>query len=413
VLRRIKVNELGRVVTGRTPPTAHVEYFGNEYLFIKPSDISPGKRRVFSTETRLSASGARYLGSNLLPKDTTCVVCIGTLGKFALTSEPCFTNQQLNSVVVDTKTYDPLYVFYRLSTILPRLKKLQGGSASGREHVNKTNFGNIELDIHTLPVQRRISSILSAYDDLIENNTRRIKILEQMAQMLYREWFVNFRFPGHEKVKMVDSEMGLIPEGWRVGPLGDIAVYIGRGISPTYDDAAKGLVINQRCIRNRKLNLAPARRQSKKVPQERMVREGDVLVNSTGVGTLGRVAQVLESIANCTVDSHVSIVRPKENVEFFGKALLELEGHFAAQGVGATGQTELSRERIASTQIVVPPGNLQANFCRAVAPMNKMLVCCLKRSDTLQQTRDLLLPTLVSGGVSVEQLETEAVAQMV
>ena len=77
--------------------------------------------------------------------------------------------------------------------------------------------------LHMLPVripphwaQEKIASILSAYDDLIENNTRRIKILEQMAQMLYREWFVNFRFPGHEKVKIVESELGLIPEGWTV-----------------------------------------------------------------------------------------------------------------------------------------------------------------------------------------------------
>ena len=76
---------------------------------------------------------------------------------------------------------------------------------------------------HLILIQRKIAAILSAYDDLIENNTRRIKILEEMAQALYREWFVNFRFPGHEKVQMVDSPLGMIPEGWEIKKLGTIA----------------------------------------------------------------------------------------------------------------------------------------------------------------------------------------------
>ena len=86
-------------------------------------------------------------------------------------------------------------------------------------NVNKTAFENIEIEVHELPTQQKIASILTAYDDLIENNTRRIKILEEMARSHYHEWFVNFRFPGYEQVKMVDSELGLIPEGWEVKKL--------------------------------------------------------------------------------------------------------------------------------------------------------------------------------------------------
>ena len=98
------------------------------------------------------------------------------------------------------------------------------------QNVSKgTTQDNLSLDkllsfqILTPPLdsQKKIASILSAYDDLIENNLKRIKILEEMAQMIYREWFVNFRFPGHEKVKMVKSELGMIPEGWEVKKLGD------------------------------------------------------------------------------------------------------------------------------------------------------------------------------------------------
>jgi type I restriction enzyme, S subunit len=269
----------------------------------------------------------------------------------------------------------------------------------------------MEIKLPTLAVQRRIAGMLLAYDDLIEKNTRRIAILEQMAQMVYREWFVDFRFPDHKKAKMINSEIGSIPTGWVAGTLGDFAEFVGRGISPIYDNTANCLVINQKCIRDGKLNLTPARRQAKKVPQEKMVKEGDILINSTGVGTLGRVAQVLETIPNCTVDSHVSIVRPKEHAEFFGRTLLELEDYFTAQGVGSTGQTELSRERIASTQVLVPPADLTTRFCKIAAPMNKMVVCCLKQNANLRRTRGLLLPKLISGEVSVEQLESEAIAQ--
>ena len=122
------------------------------------------------------------------------------------------------------------------------------------------------------------------------------------------------------------------------------------------------------------------------------------------------MAQVLEPISDCTVDSHVSIVRPRNNSEFLGKTLLQLEQHFERLGIGSTGQTELSRERIGSTRLVVPTPDLQELFSRMVAPMNGMIVCCLARNSNLRQTRDLLLPKLISGEVNVGQIEAEAVA---
>ena len=111
-MRTVKIKDLGTVVTGSTPPTANAAFYGSKYLFIKPSDLSIGQRRVLSTETTLSQEGGQYLGSKLLPRNSTCIVCIGTIGKLGLTSEPCFTNQQLNSVIVDKSSYDSLYVYY-------------------------------------------------------------------------------------------------------------------------------------------------------------------------------------------------------------------------------------------------------------------------------------------------------------
>ncbi|MCP4537533.1 MAG: hypothetical protein GY832_10335 [Chloroflexi bacterium] len=174
----------------------------------------------------MSKAGYKVQKTRALPKNTTCVVCVGTIGKIYLTSETSFTNQQINSVIVDQEHYDPLYVYCLLRTTIPQVKQLEGGSASGREHVKKSLFEQIEVKVHPLPTQRKIAAILSAYDDLIENNTRRIALLEQTAQLLYREWFVHFRFPGHQSVPLVESELGPIPEGWEVRTLGQFGKVI-------------------------------------------------------------------------------------------------------------------------------------------------------------------------------------------
>ena len=217
-------------------------------------------------------------------------------------------------------------------------------------HISSKQIQDYHFRLPPIETQRKIAAILSAYDDLIENNTRRLKILEEMARALYREWFVHFRFPGHEKVRMVDSPLGEIPEGWEAITVRDISDYINRGISPKYDDKSENIVINQKCIRDRSLNVEPSRRHLNKVPEDKLIRRGDILINSTGVGTLGRVAQIYQELPNCTVDSHVSIVRPgnKVAIDYFGLNLINQQDHFESLGTGSTGQAELNRDSIAN-----------------------------------------------------------------
>src|SRR6266566_419368 len=327
-------------------------------------------------------------------------------------NDSVFLGQRLVLYRADPQKLDNRFLLYSLRSDFLQGQIRAFGSGATVEHMRVPDAEKLLLRLPPLRMQKRIGDILGAYDDLIENNTRRIKILEEMAQMVYREWFVNFRFPGHEKIKMVKSQVGSIPEQWTAKPLRDLTTLISRGISPIYDDQESCVVINQKCIRNGRLCLDEARRQSKIVPEEKLVRLGDILINSTGVGTLGRVAQVLESIPNCTVDSHVSIVRPKSSTEFLGKALLYMEDHFAHLGVGSTGQTELGRERIGDTLVIAPPDFLQERFGKIVKPINQMLVCCSRQIANLRETRDLLLPKLISGQVGVEHLESKTASQI-
>ena len=317
-------------------------------------------------------------------------------------------NQRLGLVQVrDQSEADKGFLYYLFNS-KPVRQQIRG-SASGTKirHTAPSRIGEVKVSVPPLPFQRRIAGILSAYDDLIENNQRRIKILEEMARSLYREWFVLFRFPGYDKVKMVHSSLGPIPQGWEVKKLGDLTVVLNRGISPTYDDeGGDSKVVNQKCIRDQRLSLEPARRQSKPIPPDKRIRFGDVLINSTGVGTLGRVAQVYEDLDQCTVDTHVTIVRPKADtdVDFFGCMLLLKQEDFERLGIGATGQTELGRTAIGEIEIPVSPDSLQKRFGALVHPMRTAANTLSKQTENLRRTRDLLLPRLLSGQVDIEAL---------
>ncbi|WCT26070.1 restriction endonuclease subunit S [Acidovorax temperans] len=273
-------------------------------------------------------------------------------------------------------------------------------------HISGKDIAAYEFELPDLEDQVRIVECLSAYDDLIATNQRRIALLEDAARRLYREWFVHLRFPGHESVPVKDG----VPEGWRKTPIAEQTSFLNRGIAPKYDDAAKGRVINQKCIRDGRISMEPARRQSKDVKPDRLVQMGDVLINSTGAGTLGRVAQVRAPIDDCTVDTHVTIARPIDEGSwtYFGQALLNLEPVFSEMGKGATNQLELSRSDIGAVEIWLPPQHLHAEFERLVGPMLVQAEQLSVANLSLEKARDLLLPKLMSGQLDVSGIALPA-----
>ncbi|MBQ0935465.1 restriction endonuclease subunit S [Ideonella paludis] len=269
-------------------------------------------------------------------------------------------------------------------------------------HISGRDIGSYEFELPPLSDQDSVAHCLKAYDDLIATNQRRIALLEQAARLLYREWFVQLRFPGHESVRV---KLG-VPEGWRMASIAEQASFLNRGIAPKYDDTAKGWVINQKCIRDGRISMAPARRQSKDVKPDRLVRLGDVLINSTGAGTLGRVAQVRSHIDDCTVDTHVTIVRPSDSdaSAYLGQALLNLEPVFSDMGKGATNQLELNRADIGDFKIWLPPEHVRVEFHRLIWPMLDQAEQLNVAILSLQKARDLLLPKLMSGQLDVSRV---------
>ena len=206
------LGELGTIVTGKTPKTDVKEYWDGDIPFITPTDVS-GYDTYYQTETEryITALGASRQKTTVIPPNSVCVTCIGsTVGKSCLSVRTSITNQQINTIIPNEGN-DYRYILYLLRYNLPYIQLIGGGSGSGTPIISKNKFSKFKFLVETdLSVQQRIASILSAYDKLIENNNKRIRILEKMAENLYKEWFVRFRFPGHENVLM---ENGL-PKGW-------------------------------------------------------------------------------------------------------------------------------------------------------------------------------------------------------
>lgn len=267
------------------------------------------------------------------------------------------------------------------------------------KHMPGQKLKEVVIDKPPLEIQHRIADILSAYDDLIENNQKQIKLLKEAAQRLYKEWFVDLHFPGHENTKIVDG----VPEGWSKSMVSEVSAVLRRGISPKYNEKARGIVINQKCIRQTIVSYDEARTQEKKYPAELEMMESDIVICSTGAGTLGRVGQIFEAKGNATLDSHVTLIRANEKIgqQYLFWSLKMQQDYLMSAGKGSTNQLELSRETIGNCKILIPEQKIAEQAEKNFAAIHDKMKECSMRIARLREVRDLLLPKLMSGEVEV------------
>lgn len=368
------------------------DFVSLQYGKLPPKENTPDGEYPIFTGYRIAGYGKTYLFAD--PEVVVVARGVGGTGDVKI-SPPFSYVTNLSIVLQPIKPLNKYFLRDYLS--LANLRQLDSGAAQSMITID--SLKRFPVKFPTLEIQNRIAEILVRYEDLIENNRRRIALLEESARLLYREWFVNLRFPGYATL----SSMNGVPAGWRKVPISEQTIFLNRGITPAYNDSSPGLVINQKCIREGRLSMMLARRQSKEVKPERLIQVGDVLINSTGAGTLGRVAQVRSPVENCTVDTHVTIARPLcvEWATYFGQALLSLEPTFAGLGKGATNQLELNRADIGSIEIWCPPLSLVQNFHERVWPMLEQAENLLLSNRKLADARDELRHKLMSGEIEV------------
>ena len=323
-------------------------------------------------------------------------------------------NQRLGKIVnLKTNEVLPQFAFYLFNTASVRghIK----GSASGAtvRHTSPSRIYDVPVELPLLPVQRRIVGILSAYDDLIDNNQRRIQILETMARALYREWFVEFRFPGHERLPRVASPLGDIPQGWEVTTLGTQLNLLESGKRPKggIRDVEDGVP----SIGAENINGIGRHdfTSEKYIPREffqemrkGIVRDRAVSIYKDGA-YIGKSSYFRDGFPHteCCVNEHVFLLHT-DGIRFTQNALyLWLQEPDTVHAIRAknanAAQPGINQKSVGSLKLVLSDEKTASQFDRLVEPLLAEIINLAKQIQNLRRTRDLLLPRLLSGQVAL------------
>lgn len=350
-----------------------------------------------------------------LKKNDIIIARTGPIGKcyFVRNDIEAVYNNGLMRIKVDETDVFPQFVFYclRAGHFEEYIKQVGSGSAT-RPNIRMDIALDYEIEKLDISNQRKIAAILSAYDDLIENNLRRIEILEEMAQLVYREWFVKFRFPGHEGVRVVDSELGMIPEGWEVKLIGEVIQTLGGSTPSTknpqywengdvvwfiptdltksgsmfvFDSEKK---ITRFGLKNSSARLFPAY-------SVMMTSRATIGVTAINTGE----ACTNQGFITCIPNDRLSLY----HIYFWIQENLE---KITAIASGAT-YKEINRTEFRSLPIVVPKDEIELIFLEVFAPIGKQIEVLLAKTANLRRTRDLLLPKLISGELDVSELDID------
>ena len=430
-----------------------------DFLELKRGYDLPIKRRIAGGVEVISSSGPSGLHYEAKVKGPGVVTGrYGTIGK-VFYSERDFWPLNTTLYVKDFKGNHPEFVYYFLKT----LDYLQYSDKAAVPGVNRNHLHKAWVRVPSnVADQIRIAKMLSILDRRITLNTQINQTLEQMAQALFKSWFVDFdpvidnaleagnpipeplaeraarreamwaagsekapaRLPAETRRLFPDQfeeddVLGWVPKGWKAARLSDITTELRRGISPKYVEEGGVQVINQKCIRNHEVNFSLCRRNDSGVKKVdgRLLEFGDLLVNSTGTGTLGRVAMIEQLPEPTVVDSHVTIIRTDPTVypkHVFAQQMIFIEPYVAALGEGSTGQTELSRKMVADIQIVMPTFKCLDQLEAKISAFSQVRSQNQNQVEVLTQLRDTLLPKLLSGELTVNTAEdTEREAEEV
>ena len=380
--KTIKVGDIGRIITGKTPKTSNSSYYGGKIPFLTPSDDMSVKY-VRETKKNITENGRLSVKNATLPANAVCVSCIGSdLGKVVITTEMTVTNQQINSIIIDEDNYDIDYVYYAMVE-LGKILNFHSKTSTAVPIVNKSSFSQYELKCPQLDIQKKIGKLLSSIDSKIEENERINNNLQEQAQALYTQMFIDKYAPD-----------------WIEGTLSDIAEII-MGQSPkgdTYNEDGEGTVFYQG--RAEFGFRFPTRRLFTTDPK-RMAQENDVLMSVRApVGDL--------NVANepCCIGRGLGAIHSKDGHQSFVLyTVFSLRQQLDVYNGEGTVFGSINRDSLNSMPILVPDKASMDRFEEIVAPMDEAIRNNYDEICRLQAIRELLLPRLMSGEIDVSSIE--------
>ena len=386
---------------------------GKEYPYVEMADVTPGNAFVYPLKKRAyKGGGSRFQsGDTLFARITPCLENGKIVRSKHTKNEPCFGSTEFFIFRGKPNISDATYIFYlALSPLIrdPAVKSMTG--ASGRQRAILSTVEDIHVPAYSLTTQRKIAAILSAYDDLIENNTRRIKILEDMAQTLYREWFVHFRFPGHESVPMVESPLGPIPQGWEVAEFGDMVENVKEKMKPGKHLTPLPYVPID-CIPRRSIALMEHKPSSEAKSSLIAFKQNDILFGAMRSYFHKVILAPFDGITRQTC----FVLRSKTPTNYpfdLFTAFQDSTVHYSSnRSTGSTIPYATWDRALAMMPIFRPPNLLIKRFSDVLVPMLDSIHVMLKKNANLRQTRDLLLPKLISGEIDVSELDINTISR--
>lgn len=400
---KVKLGDICKYVTsGGTPKSSIKEYYEPKQIpWLKTKEVN--YCRIYETESYISKDGLDNSSAKMIPQNSVIVAMYGqgdTAGRVAINKIPLTTNQACCNLIIDeTKAYYE-FVYYQLVTLYEKMVSLKNGGA--QPNLNAAIIKSIEIKLPPLKTQRYIADILSSYDNLIENNQKQIKLLEEAAQRLYKEWFVDLCFPGHENTKIVDG----VPEGWRVASIADICDTVGGGTPSTkiqsYYEKGDILWVTPTDI-TRNFSLALLDTEKKITPEglknssAKMLPAETILMTSrASVGFFGMCKYEV-----CTNQGFISCIPKRENLQMYLLFNLKSRVEEIRQKAGGSTYLEISKTVFRELKIILPKDEVLAEYQKNVHDIFDEIYCRTEMIKSLVDMRNRVLPKLMSGEVEV------------
>jgi len=383
--KEIKLENLGEIITGKTPSRRNPEDWGNEMLFITPTDYGGYRKFAYFSNRNLSRKGIKRLKNKVLPKNSILVTCIGSqMGLVVMNKKKAITNQQINSIIPKSEIADHNFLYYTLKGMQSRLRVLASGGTAV-PILNKGDFEKIKILLPPLPEQRAIAAVLSSLDDKIDLLHRQNETLEAMAETLFREWFI----------EQAD-------EDWEEGTLGDEFEII-MGQSPpgsSYNEEGIGTPMYQG---NRDFGFRFPTNRVFTVQPKRFAQKYDTLISVRApVGAQNMANEV------CCIGRGVSAFRYKNdpgNYTYTFYKLKSLMNEIKQYNQTGTVFGSISKTDFQQMKVLVPKEEDIQVFQNIAKPIDKRINNNSEQIRTLTQLRDTLLPKLMSGEIRVKETE--------
>ena len=406
--KELKIEDFCEVIGGGTPSTNEDSYYGGEISWITPRDLTNYKKRFISRgERNITELGLKNSSARILPKNSILLTSRAPIGYLAIAEKEVCTNQGFKSLIINPEKADYNFVYYLIKSNVERIKGL--GTGTTFAEISGSVVKNLKFLLPDLPTQTAIAEILSSLDDKIELNNKINQELENLAQTIFKQWFIDFEFPNKngEPYKssggeMVDSEMGEIPEGWELDSLDNIAEFLN-GLAlqkfPPESDYEFLPVIKIRELRQK--DTSNSDKASINIPEKYIVEDGDVLFSWSGslmidFWTSGKGA----------LNQHLFKVTSKEYPKWYYYLWTKhhLTEFIEIAESKATTMGHIQRQHLTNAKVVIPNENTIINFSLVFEPIISKIIDNRVECGELIKLRNTLLPKLISGELEINEI---------